>query len=199
MAKPTFNLVTQGENFMASFSIAFAWTMVFEDPKLQYAQVDDVPNQYDGKGKRIGAFAISGINSAAFPTQFAKIALVPQSQRGPDVQAFYQGNFWGIHYGQLADDIAKRVFDAGVNAGEVTAVEIFQKAINSLGGTLKVDGGMGPMTVAAANALDISHLVSSFQNFRLAHYQDIVAKNPNDAKFLGTAAKPGPWWKRAMA
>jgi lysozyme family protein len=184
---------------MASFNTAFFWTMVFEDPKLQYAQVEDSPNQYDKNGNRIGAFAISGINSAAFPTQFAKIAAVPQSQRGPSVQAFYQSNFWNSYYTQLNDDIAKRVFDEGINAGEVTAVKIFQKAINSLGGTLKVDGGMGPVAVAAANALDISRLVSAFQNFRLAHYQDIVAKNPNDAKFLGTAAKPGPWWKRAMA
>ena len=161
---------------MAVFQIAYNWMMDNEDARRAYAQVPDAPP---------GAFAISGINSAAFPIDFADIKVIPQVQRGPAVQRFYQAHFWNTWFAQLfSDDLAKRVFDAAVNMGEGTAVKVLQTAINALGGALTVDGGWGPATLAAANAANPGALVAAFINAREEHYREIVQNNPADAKYL---------------
>ena len=116
-------------------------------------------------------------------------------QRQSAVQAFYQDHFWNQWYARLtSDEVAKRVFDAAVNMGPGTAVKLLQQAVGS-----SVDGTWGPVTVGAANAVDPSTLVASFQKVRLSHYQGIVASNPTLASYLGTAQHPGPWWSRATA
>ncbi len=69
---------------MAQFSPAFDFLMVSEDPEKYCEEVPDAP---------VGARAISGVNSAAWPLDFDKIAALPQSERLPAVQAFYETNF----------------------------------------------------------------------------------------------------------
>ena len=159
---------------MADFETDYAFMESNEDRTQAHATVSDAPP---------GAFSISGINSAAYPTQFAAIAAIPQAQRGPAVEQFYKDNFWNVWEGQLSDIVAERVLDEAVNAGPGTAVRILQQAINSLGGTLKVDGGWGPETVAAANVCDQTALENAFRVARKAHYDAIVAANPADAKY----------------
>lgn len=175
---------------MADFLTAYNWMMDNEDRGRQYKMVPDAPP---------GAFAISGINSVAYPSQFAAINTIPQPQRGSAVQSFYQTEFWNTWFTQLlSDDVAKRVFDSAVNMGPGTAVKLLQQAINQIVTTpIAVDGGWGPATVGAANGCVAVALVGQFQQSRLAHYQAIVAKNPAASQYLGTEKSPGPWWTRA--
>jgi len=166
---------------MADFDVAFQWTMQFEDTQMACAQVPDAaPSGCVGP-----CYAISGINSGAWPTEFDSIAALPQASRVPAVEAFYQAHFWNKWFGQLnSDDVAKRVFDFAVNGGSGTAVKTLQQAVNALGGSLTVDGGWGPHTVSAVNAADPDALVQAFIAARAAHYQAIVAANPADARYL---------------
>jgi lysozyme family protein len=171
---------------LADFQIALVWMLDFEDPHRLYATVPDK-----------GGYAISGINSAAFPQQFAAINAMTHADRIPAVAAFYQKNFWNQWLAQLeSDEIAKRVFDASVNMGAETAVKLLQFAMLNAGSSfqsqLKVDGIWGPITVAAANAWSDDTLVAPFQEARVNHYRDIVAANPADAIYLA------PWTARAM-
>jgi lysozyme family protein len=166
---------------MADFTVAFQWAMQFEDPLMACQQVPDAAPA----GAAGPCYAISGINSGAWPTQFASIEALPQSQRAAAVESFYQAEFWSRWLAQLAsDDVAKRVFDFGVNAGLGTAVKTLQQAVNALGGSLTVDGGWGPLTLAAANAASAAALVQAFIAARVAHYQAIAAANPADAVYL---------------
>jgi hypothetical protein len=176
---------------MADFVTAYNWMLDNEDRGRQYKMVPDAPP---------GAFAISGINSFAYPSQFAAINVIPQAQRGPVVQNFYQLQFWNQWFQQLlSDDVAKRVFDSAVNMGPGTAVKVLQTAVNQIVTTpIAVDGGWGPNTLASANSCVPLALVAQFQQARLAHYQAIVAANPADAQYLGTQKSPGPWWMRAI-
>ncbi len=174
---------------MADFHTDFEFMENNEDRAQAHALVPDAPP---------GAHAISGINSAAYPAEFAAIAAIPQNQRGPAVEQFYQVHFWNKFEGQLSDDLAERVLDEAVNAGPGTAVRILQQAINSVGGKLAVDGAWGPSTISAALLCDQTALLNSFRQARLAHYQAIVARDPSKAQYLGTATKPGPWWLRAI-
>ena len=171
---------------MADFFIAYNWMMDNEDEARACAIVPDAPP---------GAHAISGINSAAYPSEYATIAAILQNQRQMSVQQFYQDHFWNQWYARLNyDDVAKRVFDAAVNMGPGTAVKLLQQACGSA-----VDGAWGPITVSVANSFASPVLVVAFQKTRLGHYQDIVANNPSLARYLGTAEHPGPWWIRATA
>lgn len=158
---------------MADFKTAFAWMMDNEDPHGLCAIIPDAPP---------GAHAISGINSAAFPSDFAAIAAIDQLNRAPSIQRFYQLHFWNRWFDQLdSDEVAKRVFDAAVNMGARTAVKLLQGAI---GGSLPVDGTWGPNTVAAANSMASDALVIAFKAERVQHYADIVEANPGYEKYL---------------
>ena len=150
-----------------AFITALDFTMAFEDPKCACAVVPDV-----------GGYAISGINSSSFPSEYATIAAASPSARAPMVKDFYHDHFWNSWLEGLADiELQKRVFDASVNMGAGTAVKLLQKALS-----LAVDGVWGPKTLAAANSS--SGAVAAFINARTAHYEDIVAKNPASAKYL---------------
>jgi lysozyme family protein len=161
-----------------------------EDSRMACAQVPDAAPA----GCAGPCFAISGINSGAWPADFATIAALPQASRAPAVEAFYQAHFWNNWFAQLtSDDLAKRVFDFAVNGGSGSAVKTLQQAVNALGGTLTVDGGWGPNTLAAVNAADQQALVQAFIAARVAHYQAIAAANPADAQYLNS------WLARAQA
>ncbi len=161
---------------MADFQTCFEWMLDNEDARRAYARVPDAPP---------GAFAISGINSAAFPSDFAAIEAIPQAQRGPSIKRFYEVHFWNNWFSQLlSDDLAKRVFDAAVNMGAGTAIRLLQTAANALGGALTVDGGWGTLTLTAANSANSAALIATFIEAREDHYREIVRNNPADEKYL---------------
>ena len=180
---------------MSSFDVAFQFLMDNEDAARAYAEVPDAPP---------GAHAISGINSAKWPFEYKIIANIPQGNpdRATLVEAFYRQYFWentpngGSWYAQLtSDEVAKRVFDAAVNAGSVAAVKCLQEAVNfdceyhmCPHAQILVDGCWGPVTVEAANNCDPVDLVSAFQQARIAHYKALVAANPADAVYLAAWA-----------
>ena len=140
-----------------------------EDAGRNYATVPDT-----------GGEAISGINSAAYPKEFAAINVLEPDLREIAVHNFYFTEFWNKWYEQLtSDEVAKRVFDAAVNMGPGTACKLVQEAAGAV-----PDGAWGPDTVAAINKCNPANLVTAFQQDRISHYQRIVAANPADAKYL---------------
>jgi lysozyme family protein len=165
---------------MANWNTAYNWMMDNEDAPRACVQVPDAPP---------GASAISGINSAAWPEEFAAIAALPQPQREPMVQQFYQDHFWNRWYEQLdSDDVAKRVFDFAVNAGSGPAVRSLQQAVNSLtspdAAQLVDDGEWGPTTLGGVNSADPQALVEAFQAKRIGYYKAISTANPVLAQYL---------------
>ena len=165
---------------MADFTTCFNWMMDNEDAARAYAMVPDV-----------GGYAISGINSAAWPVQFEKIAALPVAQRAPLVELFYQTEFWNQWYAQLAsNEIAKRVMDMAVNTQERTAVRLLQEAVNErIDWNIAEDGAWGPQTLSAANACASDMLVTAFQKARVAHYQKYDANNPDLKQLIARALK----------
>lgn len=154
---------------MASFDVAFNWVMDTEDPQRRYAE------KGDNKGR-----VISGVNSRAWPEQFAQLQLIPQALRGLAVKTFYQVNYWNRWLEQLhSDEVAKRVMDMQVNGGP--AVRYLQHAIAEAGGkALTIDGEWGPHTVEEANACDEYQIVSAFKAERAQYYRDCAERDPND-------------------
>jgi lysozyme family protein len=169
---------------MALFAPALEYLLDFEDRQRAYASVPDV-----------GGYAIAGINSHSWPEDYAKIAALPQAQRGPAVASFYNRKFWlPIQAEALtSQDIANRLQDQSVNGGQNSGIKLLQRAANQCGATLALDGAMGPRTIAAVNAIDPTQLLAAYRAARAANYQAIVIAKPEDAKYLAQ------WLKRAQA
>jgi lysozyme family protein len=72
------------------------------------------------------------------------------------------------------------LFDMGVNAGLQESIILMQRAVNACGytPTLKVDGQMGPNTLAGINGVDADALCTAFQNQRIVHYTYLANANP---------------------
>jgi len=169
---------------MADWSAAFNFMMDSEDASHSYKQVSDAaPAGCPGP-----CYAIAGINSGAWPKEFAAIAATPQDQRGPLVEQFYRDHFWNDWFAQLAsDEVAKRVFDFAVNGGAKGAVRCLQQSVNGLSGAgIAEDGGWGPATLHAANLCDGEQLAARFRSVRADHYRAIIAAHPEDTKYLRT-------------
>ncbi len=169
---------------MSQYPPALNYTLNFEDPNRVYSWVPD-----------IGGFAIAGINSAAWPTDYANIAAAPQNQRAQLVYDFYQKNFWNPMKigGFSSQDIANRVFDEGVNASSSTSIHLFQRAVIVCGISLVEDGVNGPKTMEAANSIDEEKLLAAFRTQRLRYYKKIVDNNTQDEKYFAG------WEKRALS
>jgi lysozyme family protein len=87
----------------------------------------------------------------------------------------------------LPQGIDTAVFDTAVNNGVHTAGILLQRALNACGGTLEVDGEIGPVTIAAANQIcDASKwgVLGNLLEFRRQHYADIVLLHPAEGEFL---------------
>ena len=173
---------------MADFSVVYPWTLAFEDYTPPRYEPNPDPTKTDP-----GAQALSGINSAAWPEDFAFIASLPQDQRAVAVQAFYYKRYWNQWYAQLdSNDVAKRVFDMGFNTYPTTAVKLLQEAVNNfrkIAAPLVVDGVWGPATVQAVNGCWTEKIVAAFQQARVAHYKKYDANNKNLAQLIARAMK----------
>jgi len=88
----------------------------------------------------------------------------------------------------LPDALQPVMFDMGVNHGPSRATRILQQVINLVGlATIEVDGGIGPVTVRAADTsyrrmghYMINALCDARQNF----YNGIVLRDPSQERFI---------------
>lgn len=166
------------------------------DPALQYVlNYEDAPRRFNVAIDNNGGKVIAGINSKSFPVDVALIESAPQMQRESLVAAFYRSKlFVPMMLGGLeSQDVANRVMDMETNAGEPAAAPELQRAINNSGGSVTVDGRVGPLTIAAANACNPQELLINFRAQRVSYYQSILAKHPDDERFRNI------WLARASA
>jgi len=92
------------------------------------------------------------------------------------------------------------VFDMYVNAGG-NAVKILQRLLREMGQTLAVDGAIGPVTVAAAEAAAQAapdHIADAYGIARRNYYLRLADRRPASRKFARTrAGGKGGWIRRA--
>lgn len=162
---------------MSQFQPALSFVLDNEDRLREYEAVPDAP---------VGAHAISGINSAAYPEQYAKVAAIPQSERGPAVSDFYESEFWNPlgAAGIASQDLANRVLDQAVNGGLKTGGMLLQTAANACGATLLIDGSIGPNTLSVVNSLDPDKLLVAFKQARVNHYNRVAARSVELRQYL---------------
>lgn len=86
-----------------------------------------------------------------------------------EVEAIYQQNYWGAcRCDELPLPIALVVFDMAVNAGPSRSIRLLQEALG-----VKVDGIIGPKTLAAARAADPQKAAAEFTARRSLYYASL--------------------------
>jgi len=101
----------------------------------------------------------------------------------------YEQDYWiPSKASKLPENIMSTYFDMVVNMGQRRAVKILQKACNSKGCKLVVDGLIGRKTIAASKKIDNSRL----KVFRILFYTDLINRKPKLADFIVG------WLRRAM-
>ncbi len=94
----------------------------------------------------------------------------------------YHRFFWTTAKCQHIDDaeIARKVFDMGVNMGNRQAWKLVQRAC----GGIADDGIVGPKTLGRVNSLDAPRLLLAIQNTQRAFYKDLAERKPRLRVFL---------------
>lgn len=75
------------------------------------------------------------------------------------------------------------IFTSGVLYGIGTAANMAQRSANICGGTLKIDGDIGDMSVATLNVIKQEEFLKAFRSLVLLRINTIIATNPSDEKY----------------
>ncbi len=85
-----------------------------------------------------------------------------------------------IDLSEIADQgVADRILSFAVNEGPEESTAVLQKALNSLGANLSVDGKFGPGTLAAVNAQEPAKLIAALRSFQRQFYTHLVQVRPD--------------------
>ena len=126
---------------MTEFERSLAKVLVFEGG---YVNDPDDPGRATDKG----------ITQAVYETYRKSVGAGRQSVRlinTDELRAIYKTRYWDLIKGdQLPPGVGFVVFDGGVNSGPGQSVKWLQRAL----GLKKVDGLVGPETLAAVNAVE---------------------------------------------
>lgn len=106
-----------------------------------------------------------------------------------DAITIYKKAFW-IWGGVQSQQVASKLFDAGVNIGVSRAAKQAQRALGFQ--PQDWDGRLGPKTLAAINGETPKDFLSAFVTQLLNRYGAIVKQDPSQLKFLKG------WTRRAL-
>lgn len=126
---------------------------------------DDDPRDSGGRTSR----GITAADWAAWrethPGLPADVWQAPQAQ----IAAIYREMYWNkLYCDSLPSGVDLVEFDHGVLGGIGTSAKLLQRLVGT-----DVDGEIGPLTIAAAAAIDPVSLVGQFCDARLAYYQSL--------------------------
>ena len=92
----------------------------------------------------------------------------------------YKQDYWDKNkVDEMPEQLKHIYFDMCVNQGKGTAVKILQRTCNAKGKDLKVDGGLGPKTIAAMKGVELDRV----RAYRIKYYADLVTRKPDLEKF----------------
>lgn len=151
--------------------------------KFEGGFVDDPddPGGATNKGITMKTFNSCAQKLLGVQPTLANLKAISDDQAGIIYKALYWDKVRGDDL--TSQQLANIVCDFYVNSG-ANATKLLQRTINSLGGIVEVDGGIGKDTLKALAKLDQIVVYREYKLGRITFYQDLVKKNPNLKKFL---------------
>ena len=99
-----------------------------------------------------------------------------------EAKLIYRAQYWDkYNWGLIEWPACLCCLDCCINHGAFAS--ILQRAANSLGQNLVVDGKFGPKTFAGLKACNPYELAEKIHQFRKNYYEKIIARNPSQAVF----------------
>ncbi len=127
------------------------------------------------------------VNDPNDPGGETKFGISKRNHPGVDIEGLtpegakyiYKTEYWPTLYDKITSQLlGSKLFDMGVNMGVGAAVRILQFTLGTT-----VDGMFGVGTLAAANNAGDAAL-EPYKTHLARHYQDIVARNPSQQKYI---------------
>ena len=163
----------------AAFNHAFGWIMTCE------AGLSDVEGDRGGR-------TVGGVTTATYRSWRARHQ---QAERPVDeltlleARELYYDDYWvAVRAPELPARLALCVFDSAVQHNPSRAIMLLQRTLIPIANVeLVQDGVFGPMTRGAIASALASYgepaLVESYLDWRLVHYERLVASEPSQARF----------------
>ena len=124
-----------------------------------------------------------GVSKRAYPNEDIKNL----TEEG--AKDIYRRDYWERYRcAELPESLRHIYFDMCVNMGAGRATKIMQETANAKGANLKIDGGMGPMTVGAMKSVELERV----RAYRVKYYATLIERKPDLAKFYFG------WFKRSL-
>ena len=138
---------------------------------------------YVNDPKDLGGETKYGITKRFYPDVDIKNLTIEKAKE------IYKRDYWDKNrIEEVPRELWYIYFDMCVNMGRRTAVKILQRAANSSGHRLEVDGGMGPVTVKGLQNLSVDRV----RPYRVKYYVDLINSKPEQEKFYYG------WFRRTM-
>ena len=136
-----------------------------------------------------GGPTMKGVTIGTFRKFYGKDATVVQLKLISDAQwlrIFKEGYWDKCRADEIASQsVADAIVDWAYNSGPATAAKQAQAILaDTSTAPLKIDGVIGPVTLAAINAADPHALFDKIQRSRLSFVNAIVRRNPSQKVFL---------------
>lgn len=85
----------------------------------------------------------------------------------------------GPGFDKVQEPLRSQLVDFGVNSGPTLAIEKLQEVLK-----VKIDGDLGPITLAAIEASDVRSLCNRLAKARVKMLARIVSRKPSQARFI---------------
>jgi lysozyme family protein len=96
----------------------------------------------------------------------------------------YRRQFWSRYDYGLLFSAGGKIFDLAVNMGPGNAHRVLQRACRACGHKVKVDGFLGPITIAAANSCPREAIHAACREAAAGYYRGLVLLRPAFGKYL---------------
>lgn len=130
-----------------------------------------------------GDYEVAGINDRYHPEAFRKIAGMSAQDR-EEAAAQYISQYTAPLVSQLPPSIQPFAQDMAFNRGMGGATKYIQQGLNTLGMSVKVDGGIGPKTLSAISQVNPTALMQAASQAQLADERARASADPRRKKFM---------------
>lgn len=112
--------------------------------------------------------------------------------KGLVADLYYKKYYVPVMAFKAPERVIDKMFDTGVNMGPGAAIRLAQSVIGA-----SVDGSIGPKTLASKdiyfNHASVDTFLTSFCKAQENFYRDIIARKPDQAKFLNGWLRRAAW------
>ena len=155
--------------------------------KVTFDEIIEVVLEHEGgyvnDPKDPGGETKYGVSKRAYPNEDIK------NLTEDEAKDIYRRDYWKKYRcNELPEDLRHIYFDMCVNMGAGRATKIMQETANAKGANLKIDGGMGPMTIGAMKNVELERV----RAYRVKYYATLIERKPDLAKFYFG------WFKRSL-